>query len=677
MVVSVAVREGIARVTIDNPPVNALSRAVRAGLAEAAASLSTRADVQAVLLTGAGRAFIAGADVTEFDAPPQPPHLPDVIRAIETCAKPFAAFIDGACLGGGLEVALGCRWRIGTAKASLGLPEVTLGVIPGAGGTVRTPRLIGVEAAVDLATGGSPLTADKALSLGLLDAVVADEAEAEAWLRTAVAGDWPAAVADRAVSLPDAGFWAEAASRIARTAKGNTAPAEALARIRAAAEGDFDSAMAAERDAFMRLRDTDQARALRHVFFAERAAPRPPEVRGVTARPVHTIGIVGGGTMGAGIAVAALNAGLTVRMVERDAASAERGAANVAAILDADRTRGRITDAQQAEQLARFAAARDYASLADCDLVIEAVFEDLAVKQAVFKELSAACRPDAILATNTSYIDPRTIFAGLPHPERAIGLHFFSPANVMKLLEIVPLPDTAPKVLATAFAVAARLKKIPVRAGICDGFIGNRILKLYREQGERLIAAGASPDAIDAALTDFGMAMGLYAVQDLAGLDIGAAQRQAARARGEAPFAPVADRLAAMGRLGRKTGAGWYDYDGGKPRPGPLPAPVTEAIAAVRAETDLPQRAWTAAEITDALILPMVSEAAQIVADGIALRPEDVDLVMVHGYGFPRVKGGPVQYGRALGIAEVVRRLEALHAQGLAPAPAAALREWS
>lgn len=675
MPIRTEIRDRVAFVTIDNPPVNAVSQAVRQGLLEVAEALSGHADVDAVVLAGAGKTFIAGADVTEFDEAPRSPDLPDVIRAIETSPKPWLAMITGACLGAGLEIALGCRWRVGTEMASLGLPEVGLGIIPGAGGTIRTPRLIGVAAAVDLVTSGKPVPAGKARDLGLLDEIVAGPAAAADWLRRRLAGEWPRPVAERVAGTGPESFWSEAEARVTRAARGNTGPIEALRSIRRATELPFEVAMAAEREAFLRLRVSDQAAALRRLFFAERATTRPPELT-ATPRALSTAGVIGGGTMGAGIAAALLDAGLTVWMIERDDEAAERGRKNVTGIFDADVKRGRLTAEARDARLALLAVGPDHAALADCDLVIEAVFEDLATKRAVFAELARVGRPGAILATNTSYLDPREIFAGVPDPSRLIGLHFFSPARIMKLLEIVPLSGTSDEVLASCFALAKRLRKIPVRAGICDGFIGNRILKLYREQAERLISRGAMPSRIDAALRRFGMAMGVFEAQDLAGLDIGAWQRKAARARGETPFAPVADRLAEAGRLGRKTGGGWYDHVEGRARPG-LPDPVAKAIAEARAGIGARQRDWTDAEIIDALVLPMVNEAAKIVAEGVARRPADVDLVEVHGYGFPRFRGGPVEYGRAIGFDRVIARLEALAAEGIAPAPCPQLREWA
>lgn len=679
MSVRIEVLDHIAHVIIDNPPVNAVSQAVREGLLRAVSETSRRDGLLGVILTGAGHTFVAGADVTEFDKPPQAPDLPDVILAIETSRVPWLAAIQGYALGAGLEIALGCRWRIASDTASLGLPEVTLGIIPGAGGTVRTPRLIGVENAVDLVTGGRPVPASKALELGLIDGLIGNEAFRESaihWLKDALVRELPLPVSSRPLAACESGFWDAAEARVVRAAKGNSGPIEALRSIAHASRASFENAMSHEREVFLRLRASDQAAALRHVFFAERAAPRPPELRSATPRSISSIGIVGGGTMGAGIAAAMLNAGYAVHMVERDAASAERGRVNMEAIYDADVAKGRLPAAAKAERLVRFSCADAYDAAAGCDLVIEAVFEDIDVKRAVFAELARVCREDAILATNTSYLDPQKIFEGIAHPERLIGLHFFSPAHIMKLIEIVPTPSTSDDVIATAFALARKLKKMPVRSGICDGFIGNRILKVYREQGERLLLGGATPGQIDGALRRFGMAMGPFEAQDLAGLDIAAYQRAAARARGEVPFAPVGDRLVDQGRLGRKTGGGWYDYKDGRASPD-LPRAVADAIRAARADQGRQPKEWSDEAIVDAMVLPMLDEAAKIVGEGIAVRPSDVDLVKIHGYGFPRFRGGPVQYGRALGFAEAVSRLEALRAEGYAPLPSPQLHAWA
>ncbi|MGQ2916722.1 MULTISPECIES: 3-hydroxyacyl-CoA dehydrogenase NAD-binding domain-containing protein [Rhizobium] len=673
MTVTIAREDAIAIVTVDNPPVNALSQALRQALVDTVAELDADAGVTAVVLLCAGRTFIAGADVSEFGKPPLPPHLPDVVASIENAKKPWVAAIHGSALGGGLEVALGCAYRVALSTASLGLPEVKLGIIPGAGGTVRLPRLIGAPAAVDLVTSGSPVGAKKAKDLGLIDAVIDGElrAGAIAFAKRVAGNPLPQPISSRAVPAVETGFWESAEKAVAAKSRREVAPLRALASVRKASEAEFAEAMAFERETFLELRGSSQATALRHVFFAERAAPRPPELSGITPRDIRSAAVIGGGTMGAGIAAALLDAGLPVTLIERDTAAVERGLANIRIIFEGSVKRGRITKDVADQRIAGVTGSDDYGLLADTDLVIEAVFEDLAVKRAVFEKLSDICRPDAVLATNTSYLDPDAISEGVRQPERFLGLHFFSPAHVMKLLEIVPTATTSPEVLATGFALARLLGKIPVRAGICDGFIGNRILKVTRAQAERLLLSGATPSAVDAAMRAFGLPMGPFEAQDLGGLDIAAFQRKAARARGETPFAPVADRLCTIERFGQKSGGGWYDYLPGDRAPKP-----SETVAAIIAEemAGRTQRVWDEASIADAIILPMVNEAMRILEEHIALRSADIDLVKIHGYGFPRWRGGPMHYAGERGLGEVVAVLDRLSAEGLAEPPCDGLR---
>lgn len=675
MTVSVHRDGDLAIVTIDNPPVNALSQSVRQGLFDAVGVLDHDSSVRAVILICAGRTFIAGADVSEFGKPPIKPHLPDVVATIEAAQKPWVAAIHGTALGGGFEIAMGCRFRVALKDAKIGLPEVTLGLIPGAGGTVRTPRLAGVDHAVELITSGKPVAADKALAMGLVDAIVDTDLLAAAcdFARDALKRALPQPVRLRSIPNPADEYWTETEARLRKAARGEDAPLRAFASIRYACTHDFDAAMAFERETFLALRASPQAAALRAIFFAERAAPRPPEVVGVEPRVITHVGVIGGGTMGAGIAAALRAGGFPVVLIERDQAALERGLENVKAIFDASTKRGRITPAMAAAHWAGVSGSTNYAALADADLVIEAVFEDLDVKRAVFERLGTVCRSDAILATNTSYLDPRAIAVNLPHTERFIGLHFFSPAHVMKLLEIIPLQDTAPDVLAAAFGLARRLNKIPVRAGICDGFIGNRILKIMRAQAERLLMAGASPSDIDRAMRGFGLAMGPFEAQDLGGLDIAAFQRKAARARGETPFAPVAEKLCALGRYGQKTGGGWYDYRDGDRTPHLSPV-TAECVAAAAVEEGVRPRAMTQAEIVHAILFPMINEGAKILHEKVAQRAADIDLVKIHGYGFPRVTGGPMHFAAAHGLAHVVDGLEQMAADGLAEPPCDLLR---
>jgi len=631
-------RDGeIAVVTVNNPPVNALGQALRQGLWDAVATLDADPAVRAVVLICAGRTFIAGADVREFGLPPSEPHLPDLVNRIEAAAKPWIAAIHGAALGGGFEVALGCRFRVALDTASVGLPEVTLGIVPGASGTVRTPRVAGVAAAVDLVTTGKPARAARAQAIGLVDAVLTGDlrAGAIAFARAALTAPLPLPASQRPVTDPGPEFWAEQQAAVSKRARGEVAPLRALACLQKAAQAPFDAALAFERATFLELRASDQAAALRHVFFAERAAPRPPHLGETQPQPLRRAGVIGGGTMGAGIAAALRDAGLPVVLIERDAEALARGIANLQAIFDGGVKRGKLTPDQAAARMAGITGATDYAALADSDLVIEAVFEEIGVKRAVFAELARHCRADAVLATNTSYLDPRAIAEGLPDPGRFIGLHFFSPANVMKLLEIVPTPDTAPDTLATGFALARALGKIPVQAGICEGFIGNRILKRYRAAAEALLRQGVAIAEIDAAMRGYGFAMGPFEAQDLGGLDIAFLQREGARAAGQNVPETLGDILVRAGRKGQKTGGGWYDYAPGQRQPQP-----SDTVAALLAGQITPKA--PPADIAAHLVGEMAAEGAAILAEGIALNAADIDLVEIHGYGFPRWRGGPI-----------------------------------
>ncbi|QIR86941.1 3-hydroxyacyl-CoA dehydrogenase NAD-binding domain-containing protein [Paracoccus sp. AK26] len=633
-------REGeIAVVTIDNPPVNALSQALRQGLWDAVASLDADPQVRAVVLVCAGRTFIAGADVTEFGKPPQAPHLPDLVDRIEGAQKPWVAAIHGSALGGGFEVAMGCRFRVAVEGASVGLPEVSLGIVPGASGAVRTPRLAGVEAAVELVTSGKPVKAAKALSLGLVDAVFADDLQAHAlaFARDALTRDLPPPVSVRSVTAPDPGFWDEKRKAVAKAAKGAEAPLRALDCLRKASEAPFAEALAHERQTFLDLRGSDQAAALRHVFFAERAAPRPAHLTGVDPLPLRSAGVIGGGTMGAGIAATLRDAGIPVTLIERDDEALKRGMATLRAIFEGAVKRGKLTEAQAQDRMAGVTATTDYAALSDADLVIEAVFEEIGVKRAVFYQLAAACRPDAVLATNTSYLDPRLIAEGLPNPGRFIGLHFFSPANVMRLLEIVPVPETSDRTLATGFALGRMLNKIPVQSGICEGFIGNRILKRYRTSAEALVRKGIAIADIDAAMRDYGLAMGPFEAQDLGGLDIAYLQREGARAAGQDVPETLGDVLVRAGRKGQKTGGGWYDYAPGDRKPQP-----SATVADLLAERISTRAAMDRDAIARHLVAEMAAEGQAILDEGIAAKASDIDLVEIHGYGFPRWRGGPM-----------------------------------
>lgn len=632
-------RGAMALVTIDNPPVNALGLGVRQRLLELVPELEADAAVAGVVLTGAGSLFVGGADITEFDRPPQAPHLPELLERIERSGKPWFAAVNGPALGGGAELALACHYRLVSPKARFGLPEINLGIIPGAGGTQRLPRLVGVEAALPVIAENAQIDGQRAVELHLAAELVEGDFLAGAIAASAKMAmhPLPFPAAELPIADPGEGFWTEAAARIRKSARGAKAPLAALESLRLGVQKGAIAGLSFERETFLRLRASDEAAALRYLFFAERSASRSSTIRGVEPRRINVAGVVGGGTMGVGITAALLNAGLTVVLSERDAASLERATAALQAVVAAQARRKMHSDEEGRDRLARLKGAVGLNELAGCDLVIEAVFEDLDVKRDVFATLLQVCRADAILATNTSYIDPRHIVEGFGSKERFIGLHFFSPAQVMKLLEIIPLPQTAADVKATGFDLAKRLGKVPVRAGICEGFIGNRILKRYRGEAEQMVAEGVDFAAIDAALRDFGYAMGPFEMQDLAGLDISFMNREAARARGENVPETLGDILVRAGRKGQKTGGGWYDYEPGERKPQPSAATVRLLTPLIGAPKQVASR-----KIIDRLIKAMADEGRKILEEGIADSPEAIDLVEVHGYGFPRGKGGPM-----------------------------------
>ncbi len=639
MTVSLSRQGPVAILIIDNPPVNALSRAVRARLCELAEEVNADTAVKAVVLSGAGKLFVGGADISEFDRPPEAPQLPELLALIESAAKPWIAAVHGTALGGGLELALACHCRVASHGTTFGLPEVTLGIIPGAGGTQRLPRLIGVEAALPIIAERETIDTAKGVALGLLDRATAGSAVdgAVALAQEAIHGPIPPPARDRPVSDPGDAFWRDAETRIAKSSKGLSAPPLALDAVRHGVRHGFARGLAHERETFLRLRAGQEAAALRYLFFAERSATRPPGLKGIDPLPLRTVGVVGGGTMGVGIAAALRAAGYPVILSERDEESLARGLTSLDSVIAASARRGLLTAKEADEQMRGVKGVTGLSAMADCDLVIEAVFEDLGVKREVFAGLAKVCRSDAVLATNTSYIDPRMIAVNLAGQDRFIGLHFFSPAQIMKLLEIIPLPSTSPAVLATGFALAAKLRKVPVQSGICDGFIGNRILRRYRGEAEALVRDGVPHAEIDAAMRRFGHAMGPFEMQDLAGLDISFMQREAARANGQSVPETLGDIIVRAGRKGQKTGGGWYDYAAGDRTPRPSPD-----VARLLAPACAAPRHCDADDIAQRLVAAMAAEGQAILDEGIAARPEDIDLVEVHGYGFPRAKGGPM-----------------------------------
>ncbi len=653
--------DGVLVVRIDNPPVNALGAAVRQGLMEAIGEAESRADVQAVLIVGAGKAFIAGADIREFGKPPVPPALPEVCQRIESCAKRVVAAIHGAALGGGLEVALAAHYRVALPGAQLGLPEVNLGLLPGAGGTQRAPRLMGVKPAAEMMLSGKPLSARAALATGLVDRLV-DGSDAVAaglaCVQELQAAQAPlrrtrdVAIADKAAALADLDALA---ADTAKKSRGLFSPQKIVECVRNAVELDFDEGMQRERAAFMECLASPQRAGLIHAFFAEREVAKVPEAKAAAPRPVASIAVIGGGTMGAGITVSALDAGLPVTMIERDDASLARGRAHVEKVYDGLVAKGRMTAEAKAAVMARYTGSTRYDDIAAADLVIEAVFEDLEVKKAVFRELDRVSKPGAVLATNTSYLDIDAIAAATQRPQDVIGLHFFSPANIMKLLEIVVPAKVNADVVATAFALARTMKKVPVRAGVCDGFIGNRILAVYKQAADYLLEDGASPYEIDAAVRGFGYPMGPFQVTDLAGGDIGWAtrKRRAATRDPKARYVEIADRICERGWFGQKTGRGFYLYPEGV-RTGQPDPEVLAIVDAERAKKGVVPRSFTPHEIMRRYMAAMVNEGAKVVEEGIALRPLDVDVTFLSGYGFPRFRGGPMHYADTVGLPKIL-----------------------
>jgi 3-hydroxyacyl-CoA dehydrogenase len=661
---SVGVRriDRIAIVTIDHPPVNALSHAVRRQLGEIFSSLSNNSSVSGVVLACAGRTFAAGADVGEFGTPKQTmePLLPTLCDRIEAMQVPVVAAIQGAALGGGLELALGCHARIVTPQAKLGLPEVNLGLIPGAGGTVRLPRLIGPLAALDMIVTGMPVSATQALASGLADRISSGDLveEATAFARElSRGGSLPAPVRRRddhlVATRESPETFEERAAQLLSKAKGSTAPAAAVRAVRNAFLLSFEQAQAEERESFLVLVASAESKALRHLFFAEREAVKVPGIsRQVAPRAISRIGVVGAGTMGGGIAMAFANAGYPVSVLETTDEALERGFGLMERTYAMSVSRGSLSEKARDERMARLAGSTDYRALAGCDLIVEAVFEDMAVKKDVFSRLAAVARPNAILATNTSYLDVDAIAASSGRAADVVGLHFFSPANVMKLLEIVRGAETADDVIVTALAVARTLGKSPVVVGVCPGFVGNRMLGARAAENESLLLEGATPEQIDRAFTDFGWPMGPFQMGDLAGLDIGWRNR---RATGKT--AVLADTLCQEGQFGQNTGRGWYVYEAGSRTPSRNPV-VDDLIARVAKERGIERRRLDDAEILERTLLPMINEGARVLEEGIASRPGDIDVVWVNGYGFPKAKGGPMFWATHQDRFDIAERLD-------------------
>jgi 3-hydroxyacyl-CoA dehydrogenase len=665
-------QDDIAVLTLDNPPVNALSAALRAAIVAALRAAAADPSVRGIVLAAKGRAWIAGADISEFGKPPVSPTTPELVAALEAAGKPVVAAIHGVALGGGLEVALGCHARLGGPEARLGLPEVKLGLMPGAGGTQRAPRLMGAAAALELMVSGEPLTAEAALKAGLLDRVAGAEVVAEAAaLARELAGALPPPVIARDAKLREGGAreaFDAAAAKHAKRAAEEPQVAAILESVRNAFELPAHEALARERALFLALTQDPRSKALRHLFFAERDAVKAEVPAGTKPRPVARAAVLGAGTMGAGIAICFANAGIPVTLIETDEAALSRGLARIADTYAASVKRGSLTEAAKAERLARIAGRVGLEAAADADLVVEAVFEDMGVKREVFGRLAALAKPGAVLATNTSYLDVNEIAASAgDRAADVVGMHFFSPANVMRLLEVVRAARSAPDALLTAVETGKRLGKLPVTVGVCFGFVGNRMLFRRTLEADRLLLEGASPQQLDAALTGFGFRMGPCAMADLAGLDISWRVR---RQFGIA--APAFDALVEAGRLGQKTGRGFYAYPEGA-RAGVPDAEAEALIAAAAAARGIARRVHAPDEIRDRLLLPMINEGARILEEGIAARASDIDVVWVHGYGWPAWTGGPMHHADALGLKAIGERLtafaDATGDDALRPAP--------
>jgi 3-hydroxyacyl-CoA dehydrogenase len=652
----------VAIISMNNPPVNALGHALRSGLERAFAQANAEPAIKAIVLTGSGRFFSAGADITEFKAEMKEPYLPQLIDKIEASDKPVVAAINGTALGGGLELALGCHYRVAAREVrQLGLPEIKLGIIPGAGGTQRLPRAIGVEAALRLITTGAFIDANKGAEAGLIDQIADGELlEAAVAFARAQIGKPPRRTGDK--KLDKASFpvdlFDKARAGIARHPSGPIAPKAAIDAVEAATNLTLSEGSARERQLFREAAVSPYARALQYAFFAERQAASLPGIGpNVKQREIASVGILGAGTMGTGITIAFLNGGYPVTIVESSEEALDKGVGRIKDTLSANAKRGRITEAQAADRIAKLTPSLAIDDLGQADLIIEAVFENMALKKEIFQKLDSVAKHGAIIATNTSTLDVDQIASVTKRPQDVVGLHFFSPANIMRLLEIVRAKKTGNDVMATAMTIAKRIGKVGVQAGVCDGFVGNRMLAAYGGEVQAMLLEGAMPQEIDGALEAWGMAMGPLAVSDLAGLDVGYRIRKERKLTGEAAqHARIADRIVEMGRLGQKTGAGFYKYDANRKR---QVDPEIEALIRAEAQAlQVTQRHIPAEEIVDRCLLRLANEGAKILEEGIALRASDIDTMYLNGYGFPAWRGGPMWQADHMGLTKVAERIK-------------------
>ena len=654
-------RGNIALLIVDNPPVNALSHSVREGLVNHMKACAEDDSVDAVVVSCAGRTFIAGADIKEFATGPKAPHLPDVVQKIEDMNKPVVAAIHGTALGGGLEVALACHYRVALDSAKIGLPEVKLGILPGAGGTQRFPRIAGVENALDAIVSGRHINAKTAASWGAIDQLVdADLTDVAVEFAKGVVDKGPRRTGEIVIDSAkyDQAFFDGFRKSIARKTRGYFAPEKCIQCIEAAVRLPLTEGLAFERKSIGECFVHPQARALQHMFFAERQVARIPGINKETPRrKVNKVGIIGAGTMGGGIAMNFANAGIPVTILEVEQAALDRGLGVVRKNYERTASKGKISAEEVEARMGRFTGTMSYDDLADCDLIIEAVFETMDIKKKVFTALDAVARPGAILASNTSYLDVDAIAQVTNRPADVLGLHFFSPANVMRLLEIVRAEATAPDVLATCVDLAKKIGKIGVVSGVCHGFIGNRMLAQYGREAGLNVIEGNMPHEVDKALFDFGMPMGPMTMSDMAGLDIGYMNRKGMnRADYETRAADWTDRVVELDRKGLKTGAGIYDYDEGSRAPKPSPL-VMKIIEEESAKLGIERASKSDEEIVERSMLALINEGAKILGEGIAYRASDIDVVYANGYGFPPYRGGPMHYADQIGLAEVYSKI--------------------
>ena len=647
-------------ITIDNPPVNALSLSVRAGLMDCVEEANSDSDTNSIVILCAGRTFIAGADIREFDKPPEAPHLPDIVAAIEASDKPVLAAIHGTALGGGFEVALGCHYRIAAADAAVGLPEVKLGLLPGASGTQRLPRVTGARLALDMMLSGNPVRADAALEAGAIDKVAAGDDLQSAALAYAqeLVATGPRRIRDMPAPSADPSLFDDSRKKIAGKTRGLISPEKIIRCVELSTQVDFDEGCNAEREFFLECKESPQSSGLRHAFFAERAVSKLAISKDSGTRDISSVAVIGAGTMGAGIGYSSLTAGCELILIDNDDNGLKRGRSTIEGLYQAGVDRGKVSDTQMVEGLARFRTSQDYSDLEGVDLVIEAVFENMAVKKEVFGKLDAVCKKGAILATNTSTLDVDEIAAATKRPQDVIGLHFFSPAHIMRLLEIVRGAKTSDDVIVSSLDLAKRLGKVGVVVGNCFGFVGNRMLYSYGRENQRLLLEGAAPEYIDRVLYDWGMAMGPNAVGDLAGLDVGYKIRQERTDLPDDPaFYRVADMLAEQGRYGQKTGKGMYLYEHGSRKPVPDPE-VQEMISSEAERLGIEQREISEQEIVERCIYGLVVEGARILQDEIATRASDIDVIWINGYGFPRHRGGPMHYADSIGAKRICEAID-------------------